>query len=127
METATKTLNYSAIAGEISEWLKRYALNAGQKGFTLGVSGGIDSAVTACIAKEALGKDNLLLLSMPSRFSSLEGIEDAEFLADNLKVKIQDLPIDGLFQSFLDYYRLNVGQLLVETDYFQHGLIVVRE
>ena len=83
--------------------VRDYFFKQGLSRAIIGVSGGIDSAVTACIAKEALGKDNLLLLSMPSRFSSLEGIEDAEFLADNLKVKIQDLPIDGLFQSFLDY------------------------
>ena len=83
--------------------VRDYFFKQGLSRAIIGVSGGIDSAVTACIATEALGKDNILLVSMPSRFSALEGIEDAELLAHNLKIELQELPIDGLFQNFLDY------------------------
>jgi len=63
METATKTLNYNAIADEMSEWLKDYANKSGSKGFVLGVSGGIDSAVVSALcAKTGLP---LLILEMP--------------------------------------------------------------
>lgn len=63
METATQTLNYNAIAEGISEWLKEYANRANVKGFTLGVSGGIDSAVVSTLcAKTGLP---VLILEMP--------------------------------------------------------------
>lgn len=63
METITKKLNYNAIAEGISEWLKEYANKAGAKGFVMGVSGGIDSAVVSTLcAKTGL---TLLVLEMP--------------------------------------------------------------
>lgn len=63
METITETLNYNAIANEISEWLKSYAEKAGAKGFVMGVSGGIDSAVVSTLcAKTGLP---LMVLEMP--------------------------------------------------------------
>jgi NAD+ synthase len=63
METATQTLNYTELAEGISEWLKEYAQNAGQKGFVMGVSGGIDSAVVSALcARTGLP---LLILEMP--------------------------------------------------------------
>lgn len=63
METITKTLNYNVISEEISEWLKEYTNKAGAKGFVLGVSGGIDSAVVSTLcAKTGLP---LLILEMP--------------------------------------------------------------
>jgi NAD+ synthase len=63
METATQTLNYQVIAQEISEWLKAYAQKAGQKGFTMGVSGGIDSAVVSTLVART-GLD-VLILELP--------------------------------------------------------------
>lgn len=68
----------------------------------LGLSGGIDSAVTACIAVQALGKDNVSVLNMPSRYSSQAGQIDAAQLASNLGISIQTISIDGLFQHYLD-------------------------
>ncbi len=68
----------------------------------LGLSGGIDSAVSAYIAKEALGEENILAISMPTRFSSLSSFDDANKLIKNLKIKLLDVPIDQIYQSFLD-------------------------
>ncbi len=90
---------YEALVLGVKDYFTKQHLNKA----LIGISGGIDSAITACIAKDALGAENVLMLSMPSRFSSAEGIEDAELLAHNLNIKVQDLPIDGLFQTFLDY------------------------
>jgi len=79
MKTATKTLNYSAIAGEISEWLKQYALDAGQRGFVLGVSGGIDSAVvSALVAKTGL---DVLILELPIH----QGTAEVDRAKDHIK------------------------------------------
>ncbi len=83
-----------------------------KQGFTkacFGLSGGIDSALTACIAVDALGKENVIAFCMPSRYSSLSSLEDSVQLADRLGIERKDIPIDGLFQHFLD---LLSGQFL---------------
>jgi NAD+ synthetase len=66
----------------------------------LGVSGGIDSAVTACVASAALGAGNVLALAMPSRFSSEGSIADARLLCDALGVRMQTFAIDAAHDLF---------------------------
>jgi len=82
--------------------VKDYFFKLGFSKACLGLSGGIDSALTACIAADALGPQNVKALRMPSRFSSIEGIEDAQQLTDNLRIELLDIPIDSMFQHFLD-------------------------
>jgi len=67
----------------------------------LGLSGGIDSALTAVIATEALGKDKVLGVSMPSRFSSTGSVVDAEALAKNLGIQYAKIPIEESFGTLL--------------------------
>jgi len=67
---------------------------------TLGLSGGIDSAVTLVLAAEALGHENLDVLLMPSRYSSDHSLKDAKQLAENLGVSYQVIPIQETFESF---------------------------
>ncbi len=67
----------------------------------VGLSGGIDSALTACIAVEALGKENVYALSMPSRFNSPSSLKDAEALVKNLGIDFDVIPIDDLYESYL--------------------------
>ncbi|MCL2140920.1 MAG: NAD+ synthase [Dehalococcoidia bacterium] len=68
----------------------------------LGLSGGVDSSLVATIAVDALGKDSVIGVSMPSRFSSPGSQTDAILLAQNLGIKFFSLPIDDTFQSYLD-------------------------
>ena len=68
---------------------------------TLGLSGGIDSAVTLVLAAKALGPENLVVLLMPSKYSSDHSLKDAKQLADNLGVSYQVIPIQETFDSFL--------------------------
>jgi NAD+ synthase (glutamine-hydrolysing) len=82
--------------------VKDYFLKQGFQKALIGISGGIDSALTSCLAVDALGPQNVLGLRMPSRFSSLSGIEDAEDLSKNLRFELKDIPIDSIFQSFLN-------------------------
>ncbi len=82
--------------------IKDYFQKSGFGKACLGLSGGIDSAVSACLAVEALGAENVLGLGMPSRYSSAGSIEDAKQLADNLGVEYQEVPIEKPFQGFLD-------------------------
>ena len=72
------------------------------KKVSLGLSGGIDSALVACIAVDALGRENVLGLIMPSRYSSKETQEDAETIAGNLGIDFNKVPIDNIFSSYLD-------------------------
>jgi NAD+ synthase (glutamine-hydrolysing) len=68
----------------------------------LGLSGGIDSSLVAALATKALGKENILGLLMPSRFSSKGSIEDAIQLCKNLGIQYHTLSIENTFQSLLD-------------------------
>jgi NAD+ synthase (glutamine-hydrolysing) len=67
----------------------------------LGLSGGVDSALCACIAVDALGADHVVGVSMPTRYTSKASQEDAESLARNLGIRLITLPIDELFQGYL--------------------------
>jgi NAD+ synthase (glutamine-hydrolysing) len=67
----------------------------------LGLSGGVDSALTACIAVDALGKENVYGVGMPSRFNSSSSLKDAQELAKNLGIKFDVIPIDDLYDAYL--------------------------
>lgn len=67
----------------------------------IALSGGIDSAIVAVIAKEALGSGNITCVFMPSKYTSAQSKEDAEKLAENLGIKLLTLPIDELFELYL--------------------------
>jgi NAD+ synthase (glutamine-hydrolysing) len=66
------------------------------------LSGGIDSAVTAAIAHDALGPDSVWSIGMPSRFSSQHSVEDARTLAENLGIRFDVAPIDGIYSAYLE-------------------------
>ncbi len=66
----------------------------------LGLSGGIDSALTAAIAVEALGPENVLGVALPSPYSSQDSLDDAKKLAENLGCRFEVLPISDLFDCF---------------------------
>ena len=78
-----------------------YVRKNGFKKVALGLSGGIDSALTATIAVDALGKNCVVGVAMPSRYSSRESIEDARELAENLGIELRVLPIEEVFTSYL--------------------------
>lgn len=68
----------------------------------LGLSGGVDSSLTAAIAVDALGASSVVGIAMPTRYSSAHSLTDAEQLARNLGIRYSAIPIDRTFQSFLD-------------------------
>jgi NAD+ synthase (glutamine-hydrolysing) len=77
-----------------------YALKCGFKSAVLGLSGGIDSSIVACIAVEALGAANVFGISMPSVYSAPESYEDARTLARNLGMQFDAIPIQPVFRAF---------------------------
>ena len=68
----------------------------------IGLSGGVDSSLVAAIATDALGADNVIGVSMPSRYSSRSSISDAEALARNLGIQFEVIPIEKAFSSYLE-------------------------
>jgi NAD+ synthase (glutamine-hydrolysing) len=81
--------------------IRDYMKKCGFSRAHLGLSGGIDSALVAYLAVRAVGKDRVVCFSMPSRFSSQGSRDDAADLADNLGVRLNTLPIEPVFTSFL--------------------------
>lgn len=71
----------------------------------LGLSGGIDSALVAVIAKEALGAENVIAVTMPSEFSSAGSVSDSETLAQNLGIKLHEIAIKSIYDSYLDQLK----------------------
>ena len=82
--------------------IKDYFGKLGFKKAILGLSGGIDSAVTAVLAERALGKENVRVLLMPSQFSSDHSVEDARILAENLDIQYDIIPIKDIYDSFME-------------------------
>jgi NAD+ synthase (glutamine-hydrolysing) len=80
--------------------LRDYVQKNGFSEIVVGVSGGIDSALTLALAVEALGADRVHAVSMPSRYSSRETRHDAKMLAGNLGTSFVELPIDPVFEGF---------------------------
>jgi NAD+ synthase/NAD+ synthase (glutamine-hydrolysing) len=82
-----------------------YARKCGFRSVVLGLSGGIDSALTAAIAAEALGADCVLGVLMPSPYSSQGSLDDARELAEHLGIETMTLPIASLMRTFDDTLR----------------------
>lgn len=71
----------------------------------VGLSGGIDSSLTAVIAADALGAEQVYGIAMPTRYSSDHSLEDAEKLARNLGIHFQSIPIEPVFQAYLEILK----------------------
>jgi NAD+ synthase (glutamine-hydrolysing) len=78
-----------------------YIRKNGFRRVLIGLSGGIDSALTAAIAVDALGKKGVVGVAMPSQYSSKESLEDAKVLAKNLGIQFSTIPITEVFQSYI--------------------------
>ena len=92
---AREQLLFSALSLGIRDYVRK----CGFKSVIVGLSGGIDSALVAVIATDALGARNVLGVAMPSRYSSDGSLTDAERLAKNLGIRYEVLPIEPVFNS----------------------------
>jgi NAD+ synthase (glutamine-hydrolysing) len=89
---------YAALRLGVRDYL---AKNGFQKA-VMGLSGGIDSALTACIAADALGKDRVTAVSMPSRYTSAGTKSDAQETAERLGIRFYEIPIESMYRSYLE-------------------------
>jgi NAD+ synthase (glutamine-hydrolysing) len=98
-----ESLNEALILG-----IRDYMRKCGFSRAVVGLSGGIDSAVTCCLAKEAIGKENILGISMPSPYSSKESIEYATRLAVNLDIQFKVISINSIYYSYIQSLKENL-------------------
>jgi len=90
----------------------------GKNGFpsvVLGLSGGIDSALTLAVAVDALGADRVTAVMMPFRYTSSMSLEDAEALAANLGVRYRVTPIEATYDAFIETLSASFGDRPVDT------------
>jgi NAD+ synthase (glutamine-hydrolysing) len=101
----TDEKNIQEIHGALVLGIRDYFRKMNFKKATLGASGGIDSAVVQALAVEALGKENVHVLLMPSEYSSGHSVTDAETLSKNLDNRYDVVPIKEVYDSFLKTLR----------------------
>ncbi len=89
---------YQALVLGVRDYLKK----CGFKKVIIGLSGGIDSALVACIAVEAIGADNVLGVTMPGPYSSKGSFLDSEKLAENLGIEIKNISINNIYNTYLE-------------------------
>ncbi len=103
--TATQQAETPAYPDEVYKALvvgtRDYVQKNGFKSVVIGLSGGVDSALVACVAVDALGAENVTCVFMPTRYSSSESARDAEQLAKNLNVAYHVVPIEDVFKQYL--------------------------
>jgi NAD+ synthase (glutamine-hydrolysing) len=92
--------------------VRDYVRKCGFRSAVIGLSGGIDSALTACLAAAALGPAQVLGVGMPSRYSSAHSREDARALASALGIGYQEIPIERMHAAFLDQLAQAQGKPL---------------
>lgn len=90
----------AALSAALKLGLRDYVHKCGFSSVVLGLSGGIDSAVVATLAADALGKENVYALAMPSRYSSDHSLSDAEELAENLGINYRVVPIEPMHRAY---------------------------
>lgn len=100
------------VYGALKLGLTDYVKKNNFKKVILGLSGGIDSALVATVAKDSLGSENVIGLFMPSRFTSKESYEDAKKLAENLGISIIEVSIEEPFKKFLEILNPHFKDLL---------------
>ena len=100
-ELADEASVYSALVLGVRDYVHKH----GFPGVVMGLSGGIDSALTLAIAIDALGKDKVQAVMMPSRYTSSMSLDDARGQAQMLGVKYSVLPIEGMFEATLATLR----------------------
>jgi NAD+ synthase (glutamine-hydrolysing) len=86
----------------ITTGLRDYVTKNGFSEVVIGLSGGIDSALTAAIAVDALGPDAVHGITMPTRYSSAGSVEDSIDLAERLGIRVDTIPIEEMFSGFQD-------------------------
>ncbi len=104
---------YKTIIQSIREYFKK----SGFRHACIGLSGGLDSTVCAVLLADALGKENVFGISMPSKLTSSESKNDAKDLADNLGIHFLEIPIKGIFDATRETFDTLFSQMETKWDF----------
>jgi NAD+ synthase len=102
---------YNALVTGLGDYVDKN----GFKGVLLGLSGGIDSALSAAIAVDALGADRVRCVMMPSRYTSKDSLDDASILARNLGVRLETISIEGAVKAFHGILPADGGDIMFQN------------
>jgi len=95
-------VRHNEIYAALTTGLRDYVHKNGFSKIALGLSGGIDSALVAAVAADALGPENVMAISMPSKFTSDDSKTDAEQLAENFGINFSEIAIGDLYNTYID-------------------------
>jgi NAD+ synthase len=96
-----RKLDYKKLVVDIQDWIRNYAMSANAEGVVIGLSGGIDSAVTAALCSNALGKENVIGLGLPCESVS-QDLEDAKLIAKVLGIEFNTIDLTSVYNKFLE-------------------------
>ncbi|MFH0753799.1 MAG: NAD(+) synthase, partial [Candidatus Omnitrophota bacterium] len=99
------------IYGAVVSGTRDYVRKNGFKKVVIGLSGGIESALVAALACDALGCSNVVGISMPTRYNAQETRDDARLLAQNLGIEFHEVPIERIFEAYLEVLKPEFGHL----------------
>ncbi len=102
-----RDLNYSKLVDDLQNRIKEYVKSANAKGVVLGLSGGIDSSVTAALSVNALGKENVLGLGIPCH-SIPQDLEDAQLIAKNLGIPFKVLDLTSTHDEIINVFKTKI-------------------
>ena len=106
-----RKINIEKEKDRIVEFIKKYVHEAGFKKGIIGLSGGLDSSVSAYLTVEALGKENVIAVIMPYKTLSSANVEDAKLIAQNLSIKYYLCEISQMVDSYFNQYEKNANKL----------------
>jgi NAD+ synthase len=95
-----RELDYQKLSLDIEAWIVDYVNSAGAEKIVMGLSGGIDSAVTAALCVNALGKNNVITFALPCD-SVPQDLKDAKLIASNLGIKLEVIELTAVYDQFL--------------------------
>lgn len=102
--SAVQVMREQAVFG-----IREYSRKTGLSKIVIGSSGGLDSALCLALAVEAIGADNVIAITMPSKYSSAGSVDDSVTLCRNLGVALHSVPIQGMIEAFSHDYAENTG------------------
>lgn len=111
-------LNADIVRELLVKFIKDQTTNAGFSKAVIGISGGVDSAVSATLAAEALGKENVLGVILPYRTSNPRNVEDAKFVIQAIGIRLELIDISKMVDSYCDEHKV--------TDSIRKGNVMAR-